>query len=95
MKKLQKKYNKRLVQESRCGITLFNNKHEIYIWDNCIGFKFEVYRITEKEYKDNFCNYTHHVNIENHKLFKKYPDISKEFYKQWLKEYNEKLKSKL
>ena len=56
---------------------------------NLIGFVFEIFRLKEKHYINNFYGYTHQANyMSNNKLYKKYPtNVLKSNYKTWLK-YN-------
>jgi len=87
MKKLQKKYKKKLIQKQDFKINIHRNKHELYFYDNLIGFYNEYFSLSDNDFKYNICNYNHTSYHDNHKLYKKYPPgISKTYYKEWLKE---------
>ena len=93
MKNLQIKYKKKELQVVKCEITLYNHKHEIYIYANLIGFCNEYYEPGFKYYINNFYRYNHIVYSSANKLYDKYPyNVLKSQYKEWLKKYNEKSK---
>jgi len=73
MKNLKIKYKKVKLQKLECGIQLSENKPEVIIDWNKIGFGYEYYDPKETDYVNNFCNYSHLAEENNKKLYRKYP----------------------
>jgi hypothetical protein len=76
MKKLQRKYKKKLLQKIQVYIGSCEeyNKTFFEVYRiNLIGFNTEYYSPIEIEYKYNFCNkYTHSAHFKNQKLYTKF-----------------------
>ena len=88
MKNLVTRYKKIELQKLEGHIDIVNDKHEIYMEKNLIGFKYEYYRFLLRDYVNQFSNYKHLANLYNYKLYRKYPmDILKKDYKKWVKDY--------
>ena len=89
-------YNKINLQKNIIYIDNWLDTIQIYINQNLIGFENEYYLPSDRNYCNSIDNVVHFNYKNNFKLYVKYPeDVYKKDYKKWLKEYNEKLKSKL
>jgi hypothetical protein len=90
MKSLQKKYKKEPIQVLNCEFEICEDNKLFYSFlekkhntlYNLIGFWREIYDPIDKRYKDNFYSYSHHVDEDNYKLFKKYPYAVLRKYKE-------------
>ena len=86
MKRLDKKYKKIKVQQTKC-IVLFYHGMACDIHTNLIGFHSEFFSLEDTIFKNNFYRFNHLVYSQNNKLYKKYPTaVRKTQYKQWLRD---------
>ena len=79
--------NKIKLQKNAIRVKYFRNKLELFIYTNLIGFSNDYFFPEENHYRNNFGGYKHRISDQNNKLYKKYPDMLKKLYKQWLKSF--------
>jgi len=79
--------NKELIQKTNCEIRLYRFKHEVYFFNNLIGFHNEYHEPSYKRFMMNLYGYNHTVFDHNDKLNIRYPGgVLKRTYKEWLRQ---------